>query len=69
MIEATDVRAMFVGGLADGKALNVPTLAREIVVAVGEDGVQIKAPDAEGDGYRLVEPIGPEMPVYVAVSA
>jgi hypothetical protein len=60
------MRALFVGGQRTD-ALSVPELRREVVVYVEAQGV-LRADDKSGltgIRYRLVEPVGPEMPVYV----
>jgi hypothetical protein len=66
-IRGRGVRALFVGGRADGRALYVEHLQPVVVVYADERGalrVQQEHGHA-GARYQLVEPVGPEMPVYV----
>lgn len=66
------IQALLLGGRADGRAVRLHELSRELVISVS--GVvtveatadEVTQPLAAGmDRYTLVEPIGPEMPIYV----
>jgi hypothetical protein len=67
------IQALLLGGLADGRAIRLQELHRELFVFVnGEVRVESASvvaargePVEGGFRYRLVEPVGPEMPVYV----
>jgi ABC-type Fe3+-hydroxamate transport system substrate-binding protein len=67
-------RVHLVGGLANGRAVDVPELVPKIVVYLDDNCATVAGlealPDvpAHGGGttYRLVEPLGPEVPSYVA---
>jgi hypothetical protein len=66
------IQALLLGGRADGRAVRLHELHRELVVSVaGVVTVQasvdhVTEPLAVGMcRYTLVEPVGPEMPVYV----
>jgi len=61
------VRALFVGGRADGRALYVEHLWPEVVVYTDQRGALRADHEHERSGarYQLLEPLGPEMPVYV----
>jgi hypothetical protein len=70
-------RAKLVGGPADGRSVELSSLPSEIHVALDDEGRAhaADAPLAERSWppvgsrlYRLVNPTGPEEPIYVAPS-
>ena len=71
MSQEGGIQALLVGGRADGYAVRLHELHRELVVFV--NGVvhaepattPIKHLTPGATRYALVEPVGPEMPVYV----
>jgi hypothetical protein len=71
-MEAGGIQALLMGGRADGCAVHLQELHRELRVYLG-DGLRVAAIDSaaeasserQGSRYQLVEPVGPEMPVYV----
>ena len=70
MSVAGGIQAMLLGGRADGCAVRLHELQRELVVFVN-GSVSLEPPEVGSDNsahavkYQLVEPVGPEMPVYV----
>lgn len=59
------IQALLLGGGADGTAIRLQELHRELIVFV-DGGVVVAGGSREGGiRYQLVEPVGPEMPVYV----
>jgi hypothetical protein len=66
--------AQLLGGVGDGRIVQLPELSSTIVVSLAA-GQLVVTPEMEGRTvpaggtiYRLVEPVGPETPVYVGAS-
>jgi hypothetical protein len=66
------IQALLLGGRADGRAVRLHELHRELLVSVNGTVTvqsvvdQVTEPLRPGlCRYTLVEPVGPEMPVYV----
>jgi hypothetical protein len=66
------IQALLLGGRADGRAVRLNELHRQVVVYVDANSAfqWIVASEDRGPSggtvYRLVEALGPDMPVYVA---
>lgn len=71
MSVAGGIRVVPLGRRAHGCAVRLHELERELVVYLN-GSASLKSPEAGGDNlgacavrYELVEPAGPEMPIYV----
>jgi hypothetical protein len=66
--------AQLLGGVGDGRTIELPELSSAIVVSFASGRLTVMpemegvAAPAGGTIYRLVEPVGPETPVYVGAS-
>lgn len=71
MAQSGGIQALLLGGRADGRAVRLHELHRELLV-FANGTLRVENGDGVHDAllpgvtrYKLVEPVGPEMAVYV----